>query len=177
MTGRTREASVRPSYPVLIATATLMLMPVRSQAALVAPGGAPGLSTFNLQTGGCLEDPDDPRVQGVQCQYSLAQAGSFNGSFNLSGLALSSFLGPSPLQIDLGNQFLLSGTCDDDDRGDGCFVSSSLLWAGSLAATYGYAPGVPPDPTPVPEPSTLPLLALGLLGAAMHRATSRSARL
>ena len=114
------------------------------------------------------------------CRGDATSNGVFSGS--LLGPALTSFIGTDPLDLFVGmssTTTMVECDDDDDDGGDRCSSDASTSWEGAVRLVYTYQPfDVPPgngggggdpgtgpggNPVAVPEPDTLPLMALSLM--------------
>lgn len=138
--------------------------------------------------GSCARAEDLFLDIGNQNPYCMAgNNGSPLGDYSyswgpLSGADLTQFIGSDLLLFDtrmVGDAF---GHCDDD-VGDYCRVNLAMDWVWDLALSYIYEPTVPDpgdgnggggDPVSVPEPGTLGMLSLSLMGllAARRRRVS-----
>lgn len=140
---------------------------------LLQPAAA-GSTTTHLLNPSC-GDSDWNEYGGVSSSCSSARAGSggLSGDLDLSSFDLSDFTNELLLSVRSLQQLNIS--CDNNDYGDYCSLSSTFNWAGAITVAYSYDLITPdPDPTPdpvttVPAPAPLLLLALGLLGLGFSR--------
>lgn len=119
-------------------------------------------------------DSDGP----IGCSSDSAPAihDGFEGTFDLGGASLDSFIDISSLILGFQFQSILSGTCQND-LGDRCSVLRGGIWHGLYQVTYDYTPGGtdpedpenPPDPTDLPDPNPLLLWATACFGLAIAR--------
>lgn len=97
-------------------------------------------------------------------QYSTA----FDGTLNVGALSLAAFTGTDPLDLRLTNEAWFGYSCDYWDRNgyeyDSCTGSNDVYWAGTATVRYTYD-----AISRVPEPGTLGLLGLGLVGLGVVR--------
>ncbi|HEY7638763.1 MAG TPA: hypothetical protein VH814_03480 [Steroidobacteraceae bacterium] len=127
----------------------------------------------------CSVSSDD-FVDVIACGSDSAPAihDGFDGTFDLSGAALSDFIDLSQLILGFQFQAILSGTCQDD-LGDHCTVLGGGIWNGLYQVTYDYTPGGTdpedpddpghPNPTELPDPSPLLMWTTAFFGLAIAR--------
>jgi hypothetical protein len=124
-----------------------------------------------------------PDNDNTACLFETTQSGDFDWDFSLIGFTLADFIGADPLNFYTFVSGETFGFCDNDDDGDVCGVSSSILWSGDLTVTYEFLAPNPTDPTdpndpndpgvPVTEPGTFGVLAAGLALLALQRRRTR----
>ena len=110
------------------------------------------------------------------CDDEDSSASLYNGLLGPLAIPLVGFVGNDPLDLSVLLTFdLLGASCDSDDGGDACLFVRHLSWSGTVFVKYTYAgltdPGTPP--TSAPEPTTLVLLAAGLMTAGLRRTRRR----
>ncbi len=120
-----------------------------------------------------------PDNDNIGCNIEVTQSDDFNWDFPTLSFALTDFVGADPLNFYTFISGETFGFCDNDDEGDLCGVSSSVLWSGDVTVTYEYQaptgpgggdPGDPGDPgVPVSEPGTLGVLAAGVVLLVLQR--------
>ena len=86
----------------------------------------------------------------------------FSGTLNLTGLALTSFIGADPIDLRLTNQATFSASCGTSYGTDSCRGWNDVYWGGRMTVSYTYT-------TAISEPGVLGMLGLGLLGLGMMR--------
>jgi hypothetical protein len=148
--------------------------------ALLDPNGA--VATFNLPglTAECSDATRDAAGT-TECERIGLLGVNIDQGLALGALPLSSFIGTNLLDLSMSMTGVLSGYCDDDDRGDVCSVDISSNFVGTAGVRYTYAlpggggsggtggeGGGPGTAVDVPEPGTLGLLAAGLFGLALR---------
>jgi hypothetical protein len=92
-------------------------------------------------------------------------------SVNQSFAGLSSFLGSSPITLNMLTELYLNGIIQGDTPVPLYTVNGRFTWTGTATLTYTYDAAVIPPPSDVPEPSSWALMlgGFGLVGAAMRR--------
>lgn len=85
---------------------------------------------------------------------------SFDGVLDLSSFDLSEFIGDDDLDLSFTNSATFNANCDNNDAGDRCTAYNDSYWRGTVTVAYTYD---------VPEPGTLSILALGLMGLGLAR--------
>ncbi|GEM_PF-6288276 len=114
------------------------------------------------------------------CSDTDSSTGGFNGSLDLSSFTLADFISTAsnnPLDFIFTNTTSLSGNCDNNDSYDICSGWTNSYWDGSVSVSYEYDKLVtvttPPSTanagTSIPEPTSLFLISLGLLGFSIRR--------
>lgn len=92
----------------------------------------------------------------------------FNGSLDLSIFSLDDFIGSDALDLSFTTDASFNGNCDNNDQGDHCYAYNDAFWSGMVSVIYTY------DEITVPEPATLGMFALGLVGLGLSRKRQRS---
>jgi hypothetical protein len=117
----------------------------------------------------------------VRCNKSVYDLNnSWSESFDLSALALDDFLFTDIdqfLNFRALSDLNLRRSCDSGDKddfgtraGDICNHSQTAYWEGDVTISYTYDERiVEPKPSEVPEPSTLAIFSLGMMGLASRR--------
>lgn len=125
----------------------------------------------------CYVHPTGDAAEAITgCGIRGDSSGTTNGSLSTALFDLTDFIGTDALSFSTQMSGSLSGDCDSDDAGDECHILNSLLkWDGDITVNYTYLAagddGGGGDPsTTVPEPTTLALLVIGLVGFTIRKA-------
>jgi hypothetical protein len=127
---------------------------------LVTPNGSQK-AKYEYETSSCSAASGG----NTKCTNASHSGGAFSGSMGSAGLSLSSFVDQDLSVGLLQNLWAEVSTSDSDTAAYGWNYNNA--WYGSLKVVYNYLEA--PLPTQVPEPTTVALVGLGLIGLGLAR--------